>query len=545
MMNSRFSFAGRIVFAWAMILIAASSVDAAVATWNANPEPDVAGYKLSYGTQSGVHTVVIDVGKVTTYTFNPAPGQRYYVVVQAYNTAGALSDKSAEAIIDVPMTTTNVAPTLEQPANQTTTVNTSASLSLVGSDANGGIVTYSANGLPAGLSINAGTGLISGTPNLVGTFTVTATVSDGTLSASRTFTWTVAAAAEAPRVPGGDSNRAPTIVWPGNQNGSSNTAVSLAISASDPDGQALTFTASGLPSGLSINAGSGVITGIPTSNGQNKVTVTVSDGSLSASTSFNWMISNNSSGPGILLTLAQPPDQQSKVNTKVSLSLSASGKNLSFSATGLPPGLTINKNTGAISGTVQTVGNYQVTVGVSDNTGSVTRTFNWAVVAANGKASTTRASEADDSSDANKIDAGDPSSDPDYVGVAGDFDGDGRADLATYRRSTSEWRIWTSSSKFQESTAFAWGDAGDVPVTADYNGDKVTDLALYRPSTGTWHLWLSNSQTPLAVHWGGPEDRPVALDQDGDGKADLAVVRGGGYAILLSSSNYTKSVTVQ
>jgi hypothetical protein len=131
------------------------------------------------------------------------------------------------------------------------------------------------------------------------------------------------------------------------------------------------------------------------------------------------------------------------------------------------------------------------------------------------------------------------------VGVPGDFDGDGRSDLATYRSSSGEWRILTSSSKFQEATVFAWGDAGDLPMPADYNGDRVTDLALYRPSTGTWHLFLSHTQTPVAVHWGGPDDRPVTLDHDGDGKADLAVIRGAGYAILLSSSNYTTSVTVQ
>ena len=90
-----------------------------------------------------------------------------------------------------------------------------------------------------------------------------------------------------------------------------------------------------------------------------------------------------------------------------------------------------------------------------------------------------------------------------------------------------------------------WGSAGDVPVPADYNGDRVTDLGVYRPSTGTWHLWLSGTQTPLAVRWGGPEDKPVTPDYDADGKADLGLIRDGGYEILLSSSNYLKSVQVR
>ena len=140
--------------------------------------------------------------------------------------------------------------------------------------------------------------------------------------------------------------------------------------------------------------------------------------------------------------------------------------------------------------------------------------------------------------------AGDGEPAQDYLAAHGDYDGDGRADLATYRLSTGEWRIWTSGSSFLTSTVLVWGEAGDVPMPADYNGDRVTDLAVYRPSAGTWHLWLSGTQTPMTVHWGGPDDEPVTMDYDGDGKADLGLIRHGGHEILLSSSNYLKSVQV-
>src|SRR5688572_17811988 len=165
------------MFALAIVAGTASAVGAATASWDPNTEPDVAGYKLSYGTQSGVHTVVIDVGKVTTYQFYPSPGRRYYVVVQAYNTAGQLSNKSAEVVIDVPLS--NLAPTLAQPANQTTTVNTNASLALSASDPEGKALTFAATGLPPGLLLNSSTRLISGIPNTVGSYTVTVRVSDG------------------------------------------------------------------------------------------------------------------------------------------------------------------------------------------------------------------------------------------------------------------------------------------------------------------------------------------------------------------------------
>lgn len=100
----------RIAFALTIVVCIAAGADAATATWDRNTEPDVAGYKLSYGTQPGVHTVTIDAGNVTTCQFNPPSGQRYYVVVQAYNTAGELSEKSAEVIIDVPATSPAPAP---------------------------------------------------------------------------------------------------------------------------------------------------------------------------------------------------------------------------------------------------------------------------------------------------------------------------------------------------------------------------------------------------------------------------------------------------
>jgi len=91
-----------LLLALAMVLGTAAGVRAATATWDPNTEPDLAGYRLSYGTQPGVHTFFVDVGLVTTYTFNPPGGQRIYVVVQAYNTAGDLSNKSAEVIVDIP-----------------------------------------------------------------------------------------------------------------------------------------------------------------------------------------------------------------------------------------------------------------------------------------------------------------------------------------------------------------------------------------------------------------------------------------------------------
>ena len=83
--------------------------------------------------------------------------------------------------------------TVANPGSQTSTVGTAASLQVSGTDsASGQTLSYSATGLPAGLSINSSTGLISGTPTTAGTSSVTVTATDTTgASGNAAFSWTV------------------------------------------------------------------------------------------------------------------------------------------------------------------------------------------------------------------------------------------------------------------------------------------------------------------------------------------------------------------
>jgi regulation of enolase protein 1 (concanavalin A-like superfamily) len=71
--------------------------------WNPNPETDIAGYKLSYGTSPGVHTLTQNTGNVTTATVNGlSEGQTYYFVLRAVNTSGLESDPTPEISHTVP-----------------------------------------------------------------------------------------------------------------------------------------------------------------------------------------------------------------------------------------------------------------------------------------------------------------------------------------------------------------------------------------------------------------------------------------------------------
>jgi Putative Ig domain/Glucodextranase, domain B len=103
---------------------------------------------------------------------------------------------TASGIAPSPPPPTNGPPLITGPSNQSHTTGTSVSVQIVASDPEGSALQYGASGLPAGVSVNTSTGVMSGTITAsAGTYTVTTTASDGTTTATRTFIWTVTARA--------------------------------------------------------------------------------------------------------------------------------------------------------------------------------------------------------------------------------------------------------------------------------------------------------------------------------------------------------------
>jgi hypothetical protein len=121
--------------------------------------------------------------------------------------------------------------------------------------------------------------------------TVTATDTTGP-TGSTTFTWTVNG--------GGSTGNTVTVTNPGTQSGTVGTAVSLQVAGSDSaSGQTLSYSATGLPAGLSINSSTGLISGTPTTAGTVGVTVTAKDSTgATGTTTFSWTINPVATGGG-------------------------------------------------------------------------------------------------------------------------------------------------------------------------------------------------------------------------------------------------------
>jgi GH25 family lysozyme M1 (1,4-beta-N-acetylmuramidase) len=174
------------------------------------------------------------------------------------------------------------------------------------------------------------------------------------------------------------SSTALELAAPGNQSDQVSGNVSRQLNALDGGG-AITYSATGLPTGLQVDAGTGALTGtLPGTAAPFPVSVTASaTGDASATQKFTWDVHAK-------VALGSLSSQTSSVGSPVRYQVPASdglsGCTLRFSATGLPPGLAMN-SCGLITGWPVTGGHYTVNVQVTDTSGTAlaTGSFAWTV----------------------------------------------------------------------------------------------------------------------------------------------------------------------
>jgi hypothetical protein len=210
--------------------------------------------------------------------------------------------------------------------------------------------------LPAGLTLNAATGAITGTPTAAGTFTIQVKDANGSV-ATTTCPYTIAAP--------------PTLACSSVSSGE--VGVALNSPAPTVTGGVAPYTFSvgtgTLPAGLTLNASTGAITGTPTATGTFTIKVTDHNGAV-ATTTCQFVIAT-----AVNLVCGSCGASKATTGTAYSASLSVTGGAgpYKYSITGgsLPPGLTLNASTGVISGTPTTPGSYTFTSQVVDNNGGV------------------------------------------------------------------------------------------------------------------------------------------------------------------------------
>jgi len=93
-----------IVAAFAFVAVVAIGAVSVTVAWNPNPEPDIAGYKVYVGTNSGRYSTVVDAGNRTSQIIsNLAAGWTYYFAASAYDTSGLESELSPGVSYTVPV----------------------------------------------------------------------------------------------------------------------------------------------------------------------------------------------------------------------------------------------------------------------------------------------------------------------------------------------------------------------------------------------------------------------------------------------------------
>ncbi len=345
-------------------------------SWDASPSA-IAGYKIYYdagtstspldGTGAAEGGSPIDVGNVLTFTINGlSDSDDHYFAVTAYDGSG--NDGSgnespySNTVHSAPVSISNVAPVLASIGNKSLLEGATVNFTVSASDADGDALSYSATSLPTGAGFNSSTGVFSWTPasNQAGQYSITFSVSDGNTTDAETIQITVTDVAV---------NQAPVMTPIGDKGIDEGETQYIPVSATDADGDNLTFSVNNLPQGATFNSTTRLFSWRPSYSqaGTYTLTVVVSDGRLSDSEQLTITVRNVNQAPVLDPVGAKNVNEETQLSFIINAS-DADGDALVYSASGLPSGAVFNTSSRTFSWTPTSTqaGNYTLVFKVSD-----------------------------------------------------------------------------------------------------------------------------------------------------------------------------------
>ncbi len=213
-------------------------------------------------------------------------------------------------------------------------------------------VYFYTGGLPFGIDCDVGSGLISGTPTDVGTYNVILHADNGVASAFIDGTATLTLTVTANAVP------VPVITSVTSANGQVGAAFAYQIAAGNSP---TSFAASGLPTGLSVNTATGLISGVPATAGSFSVGISATN---AAGTGTSTLVLTFGADPTVAAPVITSGTTASvAVGQAFTYQITATNSPASFAVSELPGGLSVDTATGLVSGTPTATGTF--TIGLS------------------------------------------------------------------------------------------------------------------------------------------------------------------------------------